>query len=46
MPNVFQRGSRRLNALALDQRYRMIEIIYAVQRRKSAEREVPVGPKH
>jgi len=24
----------------------MIEIIYAVQRRKSAEREVPVGPEH
>src|SRR5580704_8608232 len=46
MLNLFQRGSRRPYTLPLGQHNRMIDIIDAIQWRKSAETEVPIGPEH
>src|SRR4029077_12838683 len=46
LSNIFQRRPRWPNALALHQHDRVIEIIDAIQRRKSAERKVTIGPEH
>jgi hypothetical protein len=46
LSNIFQRGPRWPNTLALHQHDRVIEIIDAIQRRKSAERKVTIGPEH
>jgi hypothetical protein len=46
LSNIFQRGPRWSDALALHQYDRVIEIIDAIQWRKSADRKVTIGPEH
>src|SRR5215510_9447200 len=44
--DLCQRRSRRPDPLPLHQHDSMVEIIDAIQRRKSAKAEVPIGPEH